>query len=510
MLSVMLFEPKKGGLLLACLRSLASCAALITASAQADRDEAPPPVQHEFRGLWVATVENIDWPSQRGLDSAHQKQELLAILDRAAALRLNVVVLQVRASCDAFYESKIEPWSEYLTGRMGQAPSPPYDPLAFAVAEAHKRGLELHAWFNPYRARLRDLKTPVATNHVTIQHPELVRAYGQFLWLDPAEQGTRDYSLSVVMDVVRRYDIDGVHFDDYFYPYPEKAGDLEINFPDDLPWRRYQEQGGKMARADWRRDNVDRFVQSVYEAIKKEKLWVKFGISPFGIWRPSHPPQVSGFDSYDKLYGDSRKWLAEGWLDYCAPQLYWPVEQKAQSFPALLQWWASQNTRHRILLAGMKVNGWKHIADDAREEAREIALTRRQADASGEILWHAKPLLRNTGGVADVLQNQVYTEPALVPASPWLNAEAPGKPLLQAALDGGELKLTWQPSGGAVWQWVLQKKTAGHWTTEILAGARTAETIKASPAMALPETVALFAVNRFGNMSGSAIYRQEP
>jgi len=500
----------KGGFLLALLCSLAGEGPLAGAPAQPAGDPSPPPVPREFRGLWVATVNNIDWPSQRGLDSARQKQELLAILDRAAALRFNVVVLQVRASCDAFYESKIEPWSEYLTGRMGQAPSPPYDPLQFAVAEAHKRGLELHAWFNPYRARLRDLKTPAATNHVTLKHPELVRAYGAYLWLDPAEQGTRDYSLSVILDVVRRYDIDGVHFDDYFYPYPEKAGGQDLNFPDDLPWRRYREQDGKMALADWRRENVNLFVQAVYLAIKKEKPWVKFGISPFGIWRPSHPPQISGFDSYDRLYGDARKWLAEGWLDYCAPQLYWPVEQKAQSFPALLQWWASQNTRHRTLLAGMKVGGWKEISDDAAEEAREIDSTRRQAGASGEILWHAKPLLRAGDRVAELLQNRLYAAPALVPPSPWLGAEAPGQPLLEAALVQGELKLNWKSSGRAVWQWVLQKKSAGHWATEILPGAKTGETIPSSPAMPLPEAVALFAVDRFGNVSGAATYRPTP
>jgi uncharacterized lipoprotein YddW (UPF0748 family) len=504
----MLLESKKSGPFRAWLCSLAGCAALAASPAQADGDESPPPVLREFRGLWVATIDNIDWPSQRGLDSARQKQELLAILDRAATLRLNAVVLQVRGSCDAFYDSKIEPWSEYLTGRMGQAPSPPYDPLEFAVAEAHKRGLELHAWFNPYRARLRDLKAPVAANYVTVKHPELVRAYGKYLWLDPSEQGTRDYSLSVVMDVVRRYDIDGVHFDDYFYPYPEKVGDQEINFPDDVSWRRYREQGGKMAQADWRRDNVDLFVHAVYEAIKKEKSWVKFGISPFGIWRPSHPPQISGFDSYDRLYGDSRKWLAEGWLDYCAPQLYWPVDQKAQSFPALLQWWAGQNTRHRTLLAGMKVNGWKNVFDDAKEEALEIEVTRRQTDVSGEILWHAKPLLQNTGGVADILQNQCYAGPALVPASPWLGADSPGRPFLHAGLEGGALRLTWKSNGPAVWQWVLQKKTGGHWSTEILAGAKTGETIHSGPATALPEAVLLFAVNHFGNLSDGVSYRQ--
>jgi uncharacterized lipoprotein YddW (UPF0748 family) len=480
--------------------------AFSTAASHAPGDESPPPVQREFRGLWVATVENIDWPSQRGLDSARQKQEMLAILDRAAALRFNVVVLQVRASCDAFYDSKIEPWSEYLTGRMGLAPSPPYDPLQFAVAEAHKRGLALHAWFNPYRARLRNLKTAVAANHVTVKHPELVRAYGKFLWLDPGEQGTRDYSLSVVMDVVRRYDIDGVHFDDYFYPYPEKADEQEINFPDDVPWRRYLEQGGKLTRGNWRRENVDRFVAAVYQAIKKEKPWVQFGISPFGIWRPFHPPQISGFDAYDKLYGDARKWLGEGWLDYCAPQLYWPVDQKAQSFPVLLQWWASQNTRHRTLLAGMKESGWKDVNDDASEVAREIELTRRQAGASGEILWHARPLLLKANSVEEVLRNQVYAVPALAPASPWLKADAPRKPSLDVGLAGGEMKLDWRSNGAGVWQWVLQKKFGRRWTTEILAGAKTSEKIKPGPGAPLPEAVALYAADRFGNLSIATLY----
>jgi uncharacterized lipoprotein YddW (UPF0748 family) len=498
-------ELKKIGLLSALLCGLASGAA----QAHASGDESPPPIQREFRGLWVATVDNIDWPSQRGLDSARQQQEMLAILDRAAALRFNVIVLQIRDSCDALYDSKIEPWSEYLTGRMGQAPSPLYDPLQFAVAEAHKRGLQLHAWFNPYRARLPNPKSPAAANHVTLKHPELVRGYGKYLWLDPGEQGTRDYSLSVVLDVVRRYDIDGVHFDDYFYPYPENAAGREINFPDDVPWRRYLAQGGKLTRTEWRRENVNLFVQAVYQAIKKEKPWVQFGVSPFGIWRPSHPAQISGFDSYNKLYCDAPRWLEEGWLDYCAPQLYWPVDQKAQSFPVLLQWWAGQNPRHRTLLAGMKVNGWKNVPDEAREAAREIELTRRQAGASGEILWHAKPLLLMTNNVAAVLQNQVYAAPALAPASPWLESGAPGKPSLEAGWAGGELTLNWRPSGGAVWQWVLQKKSGVHWTSDILAGAKTNETIKPGPAMPLPEAVALFAVDRFGNLSSGAI-RSKP
>jgi len=491
----------------ACLCSLLGCASLAAAT-QTHEEPSPPPVQREFRGLWVATVANIDWPSKSGLDSALQKQELLAILDRAAALRFNVVVLQVRGSCDAFYESKIEPWSEYLTGRMGQAPSPPYDPLEFAVAEAHKRGLELHAWFNPYRARLGARKTPVAPDHVSVRHPALVRTYGKFLWLDPAEQGTQDYSLSVVMDVVRRYDIDGVHFDDYFYPYTEYAGDQPINFPDEVPWRRYQEQGGKLSQADWRRDNVNQFVRSVYQAIKKEKPWVKFGISPFGIWRPTFPPQITGLDAYNALYCDSRKWLTEGWLDYFAPQLYWPVDQKAQSFPVLLQWWASQNTLHRTLLAGMKVGGWKNVTNEVAEATREIELTRQIPGASGQVLWHSRQLLRDTSRVGDILQNQVYAEPALVPASPWLGTNAPGQPGLQAELHPDELSLNWRPGGGEVWLWVLQKESDGHWNAEILPGAKTSETIQPGFGQMLPETVALYAMDRFGNLSRAALYHR--
>jgi uncharacterized lipoprotein YddW (UPF0748 family) len=465
-----------------------------------------PAVEREFRGLWVATVDNIDWPSKRGLITREQKAELTAILDRAVEVNLNVIVLQVRPSCDAMYDSKIEPWSEYLTGQMGRAPRPYYDPLAFAVEEAHKRGLELHAWFNPFRARFRNLKTPVSRNHVSVTHPDLVRTYGSFLWLDPAEPGARDYSLSVIMDVVRRYDIDGVHFDDKILPYPEKTGGRELEFPDDASWERYQTTGGKMSRNDWRRENVNLFVQAVYEGIKREKPWVKFGISPFGIWQPGHPAGITGFDSYDKLYCDSRKWLANGWLDYLAPQLYWPAAQKAQSFPVLLNWWAEQNTRHRLLIAGMKVSGWKGIENEARETTNEIALTRRQPGASGEVLWHSKPLLANHAGVADALRKGVYGEPALVPACTWLGNASPARPVLTARENGREIKLDWKEGSGGVWQWVVRKKTGGRWTTEILPGGQTKEVVPDGDGAAPPEIVAVSAVNRCGNVGEAAVF----
>jgi uncharacterized lipoprotein YddW (UPF0748 family) len=465
----------------------------------------PPPIDREFRGLWVATVDNIDWPSKRNLTTRQQKDEMIHILDRAVELNFNVIVLQVRPACDAIYDSPIEPWSEYVTGEMGRPPSPYYDPLAFAVEEAHKRGLELHAWFNPYRARFRDLKTPLARNHVTVKHPELIRPYGKLLLLDPTEQGTRDYSLSVIKDVVRRYDIDGVHFDDYFYPYPEKSGTREMEFPDDVSWRRYQKTGGKLSRSDWRRQNVDLFVRQVGEAIKAEKPWVKFGISPFGIWQPKHPRDILGFDAYNKLFADSRKWLADGWVDYMAPQLYWPASQKAQSFPVLLQWWAGQNLSHRILCPGMKAGDWPGINQPAREMALEIQLTRKQPGADGNILWHSKPLLQNKGGMADILATNVYTRPALVPACPWISKEAPGQPILAAHETRRELKISWKPSNGFVWRWVLQKKVGGHWTTEILPGEQNEEVMRAGARTALPQVVVISAVNRYGNLSRGAV-----
>jgi uncharacterized lipoprotein YddW (UPF0748 family) len=483
---------------------------LAAADAASDgRGRGIPDVEREFRGLWVATVDNVDWPSRPNLTTREQQAELTVILDRAVRLRMNVVILQVRPCCDALYDSKIEPWSEYLTGQMGSAPKPYYDPLAFAVEEAHKLGLELHAWFNPYRARIRDSKSPVSRNHVTITHPGLVRTYGKYLWLDPTQPATREYSLSVIMDVVRRYDIDGVHFDDYFYPYKETASPkskVEMDFPDDVSWGHYQKTGGKMSRNDWRRENVTLFVRAVYEAIKREKPWVKFGIAPFGIWQPKHPEGIAGLNSYDVLYSDSRRWLADGWVDYLAPQLYWPIAQKAQSFPALLNWWEEQNIQHRLLCPGIKVDGWKGIDNDARELTNEILTTRRQSGAAGDILWHSKPLLANHGGVADALRKGVYGEPALVPACPWLEKESPARPVLTFRESGRESKLIWKETSGPVWQWVVRRKEGNHWTTEILPGGQTKEIVTETTRGAPPEIIAVSAVSRCGNMSEPAVF----
>ena len=471
---------------------------------------APPAPAREFRGLWVATVDNLDWPSRPGLDAGRQQAELLAIFDLAVRLHINAIVLQVRPCCDALYDSKIEPWSEFLTGKMGQAPKPYYDPLAFAVAESHKRGLELHAWFNPFRVRSRDDKTPAAKNYVTATHPELIRAAGEVLMLDPSDPRSRVYSLGVIMDVVRRYDIDGVHLDDYFYPYPAK-GYKPADFPDDAQWQRYQKGGGKLSRGDWRRGNINTFVQAAYTSIKREKPWVKFGISPFGIWRPGHPAGITaGLDSYEALFADSQAWLANGWVDYLSPQLYWPADDKEHSFPALLQWWSAQNPLRRHLWPGMQTDEWPGFkGNPAAETANEIELTRRQPGASGDVLWRAAFVMRGTNGVAAALARS-FPGPALVPASPWLGGLRPGKPWLAVRKTGREISLAWKPAGGEpVWQWVLQERCGDGWRTEILPAAQTSRLYPAGGVPALPQAVAVTAVTRVGNLSPPAVTNLE-
>ncbi len=488
-----------GSMMLAVSGAALACRA---ATYQPSRLEPPAPVR-EFRAVWVATVANIDWPSRKNLSTQEQKAELVAILDRAAQLKLNVVIFQVRPACDALYASRIEPWSEYLTGTMGKPPEPFYDPLAFAVEEAHKRGLELHAWFNPYRARLRSANSPVAATHVSKVRPQLVRQYGEFLWLDPGAKDVQSYSLSVVMDVVNRYDVDGIHFDDYFYPYKAHDGSgNELDFPDDPSWQRFG-AGGKLSRDDWRRENVNIFIQRVYKAIKAAKPWVKFGVSPFGIWRPKNPPQIQGFDAYASLYADSRKWLVNGWLDYFAPQLYWAIDPPEQSFPVLLRWWAEQNPKSRILCPGMNTTrvgrSESRRSWPPQEIVNQIRLTRTQRGASGHIHWNMKSLMRNST-LDEMLQREVYQQPALMPSSPWLGRSRPGKPKLTVSggQTGSRLELRWAPSGSSKpWLWLLQTRSSGKWTSEVLPATRTTRIWNGAP----PEAVAVSAVHRNGELS---------
>ncbi len=366
----------------------------------------------------MATVSNLDWPSAPGLPPARQKQELVFLLDTLAALHANAVIFQVRSSADALYPSALEPWSEVLSGTEGVPPEPFWDPLAFAIAEAHARGMELHAWFNPYRARTTSSRARAATTHLSRSRPDLVKTYGKQLWLDPGEEDVAAHSLAVVLDVVKRYDVDGVHLDDYFYPYPEKDGAGNVlEFPDGPSFGKYVASGGALGREDWRRWNVNRFVKRLHDEVKALKPSVRVGISPFGIWRPGRPAQVKGFDAYEEISADARTWIQRGWVDYLAPQLYWPIDPKEQSFPALLAWWAAQAPPLRALWPGIAASrvgeegkGWP-----AKEIVEQIRRTRAQPGVTGHILFSARALLENRAGLATELLKDVWAEPASLP-----------------------------------------------------------------------------------------------
>ncbi len=470
-----------------------------TAAKPAVISETAPEPTREFRGVWVATVANIDWPSSRTLTTAQQQQELIALLDRAAALKLNAVIFQVRPAADALYASRIEPWSEYLTGTQGRAPEPFWDPLEFAVRESHKRGLELHAWFNPYRARHEGRHSPLARNHIARTNPSLVKKYGDYLWMDPGEKAVRERTVRVVLDVVKRYDVDGVHLDDYFYPYPElNKRKQEIPFPDDASWRKYRKSGGTLARADWRRQNVDQLVQALDVGVHKLKPWVKFGISPFGIWRPGFPAQIRGFDSYEKLYADARKWLREGWVDYFTPQLYWPTTKAEQSYPVLLQWWADENTQSRHLWPGnftSRAGGAGSSAFPVSELVEQIRVTRLQQGASGNVHFSMKSFLTNQGSMNDSLAVGPYAEAALIPATPWLTSSAAPTPSLTLGRGSPASSVTLGTYGKAApWQWLVQWRTVNGWESTLLPGTQTLVQIPSSGVSKLT----VRAINRVG------------
>lgn len=464
--------------------------------------DTPPPALREFRAAWIATVANINWPSKPGLSTEEQKREAIALLDQLQQLHFNAAILQVRPQCDALYESKLEPWSYFLTGQQGQAPTPYYDPLSFWIEEAHRRGIELHVWLNPYRAHHKDGKA-ITDKSIVKTRPELVHYLEEgYWWMDPALPGTRAHSTAVVMDLVNRYDIDGVHFDDYFYPYP--SYNKGKDFPDSVAWKAYRDAGGKMSRGDWRRDAVNRFIRELYQQIKAAKPSVKFGISPFGIWRPGYPPMASGFDQYEELYADARLWLREGWLDYFTPQLYWPISRTGQSFPILLGWWQEENINQRHLWPGLSI-GRDTSRLSVMETVNQLMITRGILPKSmGAVHWSIGPLLRNTK-LREYLLENTYRQQALIPASPWLDNKAPAAPSLQVSFTDSA-RLQWQhPEEKDVFQWVVYSRYDRQWSYQVLPAAQRALNLPLSlPAgnnqTALRELV-LTAIDRNGNES---------
>ena len=461
--------------------------------------EMAPPAPREFRGAWVATVANIDWPSRPGLPSAQQQAEMRAILDRARDIGLNALVLQVRPAADALFVSALEPWSEVLSGAQGQPPQPPWDPLAGWIEGAHARGIELHAWFNPYRARASSARSTPSPRHLSQARPDLVRRYGDQWWIDPGEPDAAAHTLRVVSDVLARYDVDGVHIDDYFYPYPVAApnGAGDQPFPDDASYARHLTTGGTLARSDWRRDNVDRLVQALHETVLRLRPGVRFGISPFGLGRPDlRPPGIEGFSQYDRLYADVERWVEQGWFDHLVPQLYWPIDRTAQAFPVLLEYWRGRVAADRHLWPGLFTSsigtgprGWK-----ADEVLAQVEATRR-GGAGGHLHFSMVALMQDRDGIAARLQSGPYRTRALAPASPWLAGRAPAAPAVTR--EGDALRLAPGP-GEPVFVWAVWRRQLGQWAFDIQPAAD-ARVPLARPGEPRPDAVVVSAVGRRGH-----------
>ncbi len=422
---------------------LALCSALAAPEAWA---QAAQPTKHEFRGAWIATVFNLDWP--RAATPAEQQAELLLMLDRLEEAGINAVFFQVRSACDALYDSPLEPWSFWLTGRQGAAPDPWYDPLAFAVREAHRRGMELHAWFNPYRAQA-STAYEASADHVTRTHPEWILQFGQLRTLDPGRAAVRDYVTRVIMDVARRYDIDGVHFDDYFYPYPPN----QISTEDAATFA--EESRGFASLSEWRRDNVNIFIAQVADSLRALKPALKFGVSPFGIWKNGVPEGIHGLDSYDVIFADPTAWLAAGTVDYLVPQLYWPFGGP-QDYDKLASWWAEQvrgrhlYTGHALYRADSETNAGTLFSPE--EIPGQVRFNRGSPDIQGSVFFRARNLTHHSSqGFAELLKTDLYRYPALAPPMAWKVSQPPAAPggLKLASIGDREVELAWHPVEGA-------------------------------------------------------------
>ncbi|MEN7550581.1 family 10 glycosylhydrolase [Rapidithrix thailandica] len=394
--------------------------------------QSPIAPKREFRAVWIATVNNIDWPSKKGLSPQKQQAEFIQLLDKHKRFGFNAVIVQVRAAADAFYSSKYEPWSEWLSGKQGRPTQPYYDPLEFMIREAHKRGMEFHAWINPFRAVTNVKSAHIHENHITKTRPQWFLKYGSLKFFNPGIPEVRDYLVKIVTDIAKRYDVDGIHFDDYFYPYP----DLGSNMGDKRTFYKYR-KGFKYIE-DWRRDNVSQFIEAVHESVVAHKPFVKFGVSPFGVWRNRYNSAYgsntnSGYTSYDHLYADIRLWLQNGWVDYVAPQLYQNTKHNKIPFREMVQWW-SQNTFGKHLYIGHAAYRIYWSSDkswyDKKEIPAQIQHSRKfDNKVHGSIFYSATSVLRNRGHFVDSLRKHYYQYPALLPTMPWKDNTPPPPPI---------------------------------------------------------------------------------
>ena len=373
----------------------------------------------EFRGVWIASVDNIDWPLKGMTNPDSQRVEFIRQLDMHKNNGMNAVIVQVRPAADAFYPSQLEPWSQWLTGVQGQPPSPYYDPLEFMIKETHKRGMEFHAWCNPYRADFKIGASSIAPNHVTKIHPEWFLDYGDKKYFDPASKEVQKFVVQVVTDIIHRYDVDAIHMDDYFYPYRITGKE----FPDDDSYKRSK---SKLNKDDWRRSNVDSIMKMLSIAIKKEKPWVQFGISPFSVWRnkdkdPRGSDSKAGQTNYDDLYADILLWLKEKWVDYVAPQLYLEIGHDKIDYAKMLEWW-SKNSYGRNLYIGLGIyrSGSNAAWRNPNELPNQIKLLRQYPNVQGSIYFSSKSFNSNPNGWSDSLRNNYYKLQAATPQMDWL------------------------------------------------------------------------------------------
>lgn len=386
------------------------------------QQQSPYP-KREFRGAWIQAVNG----QFRGIPTEKLKQTLIDQLNSLQGAGINAIIFQVRPEADALYASQLEPWSRFLTGVQGQAPSPYWDPMQFMIDECHKRGMEFHAWINPYRVKT-SLKSELSPNHLYNIHPEWFVTYNNQLFFDPALPESRRHICMVVADIVSRYDVDAIHMDDYFYPYPAKG----MDFPDDASFARYG--GGVTNRADWRRSNVNILIQKIHETIRGLKPWVKFGISPFGIYRnEKNDPlgsKTNGLQNYDDLYADVLLWARNGWVDYNIPQIYWQIGHPAADYETLVKWWA-KNTENRPLFIGQSVMNTIQNADpknpSVNQLPRKMALERAYQTIGGSCQWPASAVVENAGKYRDALVQEYHKYPALVPVFDFMDDKAPGK-----------------------------------------------------------------------------------
>ena len=390
--------------------------------------------KYEFRAVWVASVENIDWPSRKGLSADSQRVEFTRLLDIHKRNGMNAVIVQIRPASDAFYPSQYEPWSEWLTGKQGLPPSPYYDPLQFMIEETHKRGMEFHAWCNPYRAVYQIGRSSLSLSHITRLRPDWFLPYGGTSYFDPGNKEVQQYVNNVIRDIISRYDIDAIHFDDYFYPYRITGKE----FPDDSSYLKY---GNGMNREDWRRSNTDSIVLLISRSIKEIKPHCKFGISPFGVWRnrekdPEGSDTHAGQTNYDDLYADILLWLKNGWIDYVVPQLYWEFGHRAAPYEVLVDWWA-RHTYGRQLYIGLGIYraGSNAAWRDRTLLIRQIQALRSYPQIQGAVYFSSKSFEKNPYGWNDSLQNNYYRYPALIPPMPWIDTVRPQEPLVNTEYD---------------------------------------------------------------------------